>query len=258
MKHLFTAILLTGLTSAAPLPPVYLRTEYLVAPLAVDTTTPRFSWKLDPGEVPAPSLLQSAYEIRAKRDDGTPLWETGKVESSATQQIAYAGAPLKARDRVTWQVRIWVGGEPSDWSLPASFGIGLLDPMDWQAQWISTRDDGIRETSENIQNFIGDPVRGKLHLTPAKHFRNEFEAAGVKRATLHATALGVFCVEINRHAYPTNALLRDGRLIKDASTRGLTMSHRCSRRVGMSSARPWPMAGIADMWHTGSSPFSPD
>ncbi|MCU0794932.1 MAG: glycoside hydrolase family 78 protein [Akkermansiaceae bacterium] len=200
MKPILSAIMLGSLAHAAPLPPIDLRTEYLVHPEAIDTPVPRFSWRLDPGDGEARSILQSAYEIRVDADPaGTePLWSSGKVASADAAQIEYAGKALKSRDRATWRVRVWTGGdEVSGWSEPATFAVGLLDPLDWEAQWISMRDDGMFETSENVQNFKEDPVRGKLHLTPAKHFRKEFESPVVKRAILHATALGVFKVEIN-------------------------------------------------------------
>lgn len=200
MKSIILTAMFAGVAQAASLPPIDLRTEYLENPEAIDTTTPRFSWKLDPGSPATRGLAQSAYEILVEADppSGQPLWSSGKIETAETNQIEYAGAPLKSRDRAIWKVRVWAGGDqPSPWSQPATFAVGLLDPLDWQAHWISTRDDGHFETSENVQNFKDDPVRGKLLLTPAKHFRKEFDASTIRRATLHATALGVFNVEIN-------------------------------------------------------------
>ena len=200
MKSFLLTAMFAGVAHAAALPPIALRTEYLENPTAIDTTTPRLSWKLDPGPSSTRGLAQTAYEILVEADPpaAQPLWATGKIESSESSQIQYGGLPLKSRDRATWRVRVWTGSEdPSDWSQPATFAVGLLDPLDWQAHWISTRDDGHFETSENIQNFKDDPVRGKLTLSPAKHFRRDFTSPAVKRATLHATALGVFNVEIN-------------------------------------------------------------
>ena len=74
----------------------------------------------------------------------------------------------------------------------------LAGAIDWSAQWISPPVDISRWTSDNIQNFKGDPVRGKLRVTPACYLRKEFPVAKpVNRATLYATALGVYQVEIN-------------------------------------------------------------
>jgi alpha-L-rhamnosidase len=184
--------------SAADLVPVDLRVEYHREPLSLGTAVPRFSWKLRAADPAARDLRQTSYEIAATAPDGRVLWNSGRVESAATSQIEWQGSPLASRDRVSWKVRVWDGGnEASDWSGPATFGIGLLRPEDWTALWISTMDDEAFDTTENVQNFRDDPVRGKLRLTPAKHFRREFEAPRVTRALLHATALGVFNVEIN-------------------------------------------------------------
>jgi alpha-L-rhamnosidase len=60
--------------------------------------------------------------------------------------------------------------------------MGLLEPNDWKAKWISQ----------------GDPSplwadRKSLYLPPPRHFQKEFAAAKpVKRATLYASALGMF------------------------------------------------------------------
>jgi alpha-L-rhamnosidase len=178
-----------------------LRCEYHQNPLALGTTQPRFSWKLAPTDPTARGIQQTAYEIQVAREAGgfdSLLWSSGKTESSATDQIPYSGTPLNSRDRAVWRVRVWGSGEQaSEWSAPASFGIGLLDPNDWTASWMSAKDDHTFTSRENVQNFKDDPVRGSLRLTPAKYFRKEFECPAIVRATLHATALGVYTVEIN-------------------------------------------------------------
>jgi alpha-L-rhamnosidase len=179
-----------------------LRCEYHANPLSIGTVKPRFSWKIQASDPAARDVRQTAYEIQVARGadgfDKTPLWSSGKITSSATDQIPYAGTPLASRDRAIWRVRVWGNGEEaSSWSEPASFAIGLLEQQDWSALWISSKDDHSFTTKENIQNFIGDPERGKLVVTPAKYFRKEFEAPAIVRATIHATALGVYNLEVN-------------------------------------------------------------
>lgn len=184
--------------AAATVLPTALRCEYHANPAAIGTTTPRFSWKIEPTDAQARHVIQSAYELEVTREDGSPLWSSGKVESSATDQIEYAGETLKSRDRAAWRVRVWDGeGRESQWSEPARFAVGLLEQRDWTALWISMADNHTFSTTENVQNFVGDPRRGTLHLTPAKYFRKEFKAPAVTRATVHATALGVYTLEIN-------------------------------------------------------------
>jgi alpha-L-rhamnosidase len=182
--------------------PEDLRCEYHASPLAIGTTKPRFSWKLSQSDSTARDIRQSAYEIQVAREsagfEAKLLWTSGKTASAATDQIEYAGETLASRDRAFWRVRVWCGGDQaSEWSQPAAFGVGLLEPQDWTASWISSKEDHSFTTSENIQNFVGDPKKGKILATPAKYFRKEFDAPAIVRATIHATALGVYTLEVN-------------------------------------------------------------
>ncbi len=194
-------------TLAAPLQageivPTDLRCEYHDSPIAISANRPRFSWKLKATTPDSRNLVQTAYEIQAAREtDGfknPALWSTGKITGSATSQIEWSGHLLQSRDRIAWRVRVWDGsGQVSDWSAPATFGVGILYPEDWSALWISSKKDHAFTSTENVQNFAGDPKRGTLHLTPAKYFRKDFRTSPVIRATLHTTALGAYTVEIN-------------------------------------------------------------
>jgi len=109
--------------------------------LGIGTVQPRFSWKLlsdRKGEV------QTAYEIRAASTAAglstTPdLWASGKVASDQSVLVPWSGKTLGSRSQVFWQVRVWdKGGQVCDWSKPASFELGLLNPaQDWKGQWIT-------------------------------------------------------------------------------------------------------------------------
>ena len=82
--------------------PVSLRCEYHTDPLGIDVPDPRLFWTLD-----APArrgARQTAYQIQA--DDGA-LWDTGKVQSSQSTHVPYAGPALTSGQRVTWRVRVW-------------------------------------------------------------------------------------------------------------------------------------------------------
>jgi alpha-L-rhamnosidase len=123
-----------------PLAPKNLRVEYLKNPLSIDERKPRFSWEVDD---PRRGAVQSAYRIRlvenfaALSEQSSAPWDTGKVMSSETNQIEYAGAPLEALHDYFWEVRTFdAAGEPSPWSEPASFGMGPLAESDWRAEWI--------------------------------------------------------------------------------------------------------------------------
>ena len=66
---------------------------------------------------------QLGYRIRT--DNG---WDSGRVESSDSVLVEYAGPLLRSGERVTWQVKVWTDAGESDWSDPDVFELGLLDP----------------------------------------------------------------------------------------------------------------------------------
>jgi len=102
-----------------------LRCEYLVNPMGIDITKPRFSWALKSEQR---SCMQNAYHILVassvdllEREKGD-LWNSGKVKSDRSNQIVYKGKTLKSRMRCYWKVRVWDrDGRVSSWSEPAAF-----------------------------------------------------------------------------------------------------------------------------------------
>lgn len=117
-----------------------LRCEYLTDPLGIDTTQPRLSWVLESaerGEKQTSYQILVASDLKTLEADKGDLWDSGKVAGDATNQIVYNGSKLNSRARCFWKVRSWnKDGEPSDWSKPASWTIGLLEHSDWSAKWI--------------------------------------------------------------------------------------------------------------------------
>ncbi|TSA32040.1 MAG: rhamnosidase [Verrucomicrobiaceae bacterium] len=120
--------------------PSYLRCEYLVNPLGVGSTEPRLSWVVESGKR---GQSQTAYRVLVAGSKSTldedkgDLWDSGKVSSSDTTAIIYAGKPLNSGQPCFWKVKVWdAAGKESPWSAPARWSTGLLNPSDWQAQWI--------------------------------------------------------------------------------------------------------------------------
>ncbi|MCB9855975.1 MAG: family 78 glycoside hydrolase catalytic domain [Phycisphaerales bacterium] len=120
--------------------PADLRCEYLVDPSGIDVVRPRLSWELTSE---ARGARQVAYQIEAASTvaklaaGDADLWNSGRVDSNATNQIVYGGEPLKSRSRVFWRVRVWDGdGVVSEWSAAGRWTVGLLEPADWKAKWI--------------------------------------------------------------------------------------------------------------------------
>lgn len=163
--------------------PSSLHCEYLVNPLAIDTREPRLGWQL---ESDTRGAKQTAYQIivastaanlAANKGD---LWDTGKVVSNQTIQIAYQGKPLASRQECRWRVRVWdQDGRPSSWSKPAQWTMGLLESADWSAKWIGDK----LPSTENVS---------------ATMLRREFKLASrAKRAIVYASALGVYELHLN-------------------------------------------------------------
>ena len=143
VPHMFTILLWVALAGGVPahgaLQPVDLRCAQRVNPLGIGDPVPRLSWQLQSlgPELPR-GESQSAYEIRVGSVAGlADLWDSGKITSSESVDILYAGLPLKSGKRCFWQVRVYDGGNNvSPWSAMAHWSMGLLEQTNWTAQWI--------------------------------------------------------------------------------------------------------------------------
>jgi len=144
--------------------PTYLRCEYRVNPLGLDTPRPRLSWIV---ESDRRGQRQTAYQVlvassaKALKANRPNIWDSGKVASDETTGVAYAGQPLPAHQTCYWKVRVWdADGKPSSWSGPAWWSMGLRTPGEWQAQWIGldepTPDPRARELETAKWLWLGD------------------------------------------------------------------------------------------------------
>ena len=180
-----------GADTVADLKAVALRCEYMQDPVGIDETSPRLSWKVESDER---GQKQTAYRILVATSpavlasDEGDLWDSEKVNSDRTIHIEYEGKPLASRQRCFWKVKVWDrDGAEAAWSNPARWSMGLLEDSDWDARYISYRDE--------------TPVfkkRDALFLPPARYYRTEFATdKKVKNATVYATALGIYELELN-------------------------------------------------------------
>ena len=86
-----------------------LRTEQLKNPAGIDVRQPRLSWRIESDEQ---NVIQTAYHIlvasspelleQGKGD----IWDSGKIESDASQWITYQGKTLKCNAPYYWKVKI--------------------------------------------------------------------------------------------------------------------------------------------------------
>jgi alpha-L-rhamnosidase len=113
--------------------PDRLRVEFLERPLGVATSKPRFSWWVASEQAAA---RQSGYQVQVRSGDDV-VWDSGRVGSSNSQLIEYAGEKLSSGQGLEWRVRLWDGaGKVGKWSSWEPFRIGLLSESDWRAKWI--------------------------------------------------------------------------------------------------------------------------
>ncbi len=129
MRSVAAVGLWTALLAAqgGALTPDGLMCELLAKPglVAVTDATPEFSWGFKdalPGDRQTAYQLQAATTTARFKTDAPDLWDSGKVDSSQSLYVSYAGAPLPADATVCWRVRVWDRkGKPGPWSQNRSF-----------------------------------------------------------------------------------------------------------------------------------------
>jgi alpha-L-rhamnosidase len=165
--------------------------EYSTNPLGLDVRQPRLSWQASAAQrgarqtayqilvAPSMGILEAASAGQAK--DGL-LWETGKVASGTSVHVPYAGAALQPGQRCYWRVRVWDENDAiSEWSEIAFWEMGLLDSINWQADWITPDWDNDGSWPQ-----------------PAPLLRRGFSAgSGMVAARLYATSLGLYELWLN-------------------------------------------------------------
>ncbi|MFB6249286.1 MAG: family 78 glycoside hydrolase catalytic domain [Salinibacter sp.] len=162
-----------------------LRTNHKATPMGIDGQTPCLAWTL---AASARGARQTAYRIqvaetRSALNDGENLvWDSGKVNTDQSAHHAYSGPTLAPRTRYYWRVRVWDGdGQPSDWSEVSWWEMGLLEPADWEAEWIEPGWN--KDSSEPL---------------PSPMLRTEFSVDGtVASARLYVTSHGLYEMHLN-------------------------------------------------------------
>lgn len=176
-----------ALEAASPAP-VDLRCEYLRNPLGIDAHQPRLSWRMEPADPETRGQRQTAYQVLvassedALAKDNGDLWDTGKVASDESIHVAYAGRELSSEQVCWWKVRVWdEDGQPSKWSLPALWTMGLLQLSDWQAQWIGRDEPPAPERENELATagaqWIWFPGEKGVSAAPigTRYFRRAFD-----------------------------------------------------------------------------------
>jgi alpha-L-rhamnosidase len=194
LKHLFIyliilLIFLPGLCLSGN-PPKNLKVDYNSQPMGVDVPVPGFSWEV--GDL-SRGAVQSAYRIIVStsaeliQQEKGDVWDSEKINSNQTIQVHYQGKPLQSMSRYYWAVKTWNGAdEASEYSETNWFETGILNPNEWQAQWIKDQ----REPPEQLEDFY-DQI-------PAPMFRRPFNTGKkVENARLYISGLGYYEAYLN-------------------------------------------------------------
>ena len=168
-----------GAHAATSLHVTDLKCEYAVDPMGVDVASPRLSWQVASNEN---GQRQTAWQVlaassrealAANRGD---LWDSGKMDGDQTVVIPYAGKALVSSQQVYWKLRSWDrDGQPTAWSSPATWTMGVLVPAGWQAKWLTS---AARE-----ENLL---LRREFVVKP-----------GLRRALAQVTGLGQYELSLN-------------------------------------------------------------
>ncbi len=164
-----------------------LRAERIDHPLGLEAAQPSLSWAVASR---GHDVQQSAYRVMAASSrehleaGRCDLWDSGVVRSDSCFNVRYDGVTLRSGQRVWWQVQVWDGHDrPCLPSEPAWFEMGLLQPADWQAEWLDIEDPderadraaGIHWIWSDTPALAPEPQQFRYRLTLP---------AGVRRAQL--------------------------------------------------------------------------
>lgn len=192
-SKLFTILLfiLSGIaTCHATISVSALKTESMTNPLGIDILKPRFSWKtLASTET---GVRQTAYQIMVASSaeklarNEADVWNSAKVSSDKQLWIPYAGQVLKSNARYFWKVKVWTNKGESDWSQTALWSMGILEEVEWKAQWIGL---------DKAMPWDDETYYSRLSV---RYARKEFSAKKqITRATVHISGLGVYELFLN-------------------------------------------------------------
>lgn len=166
-----------------------LRTEMQANPEGIDAVNPRLTWELSSN---LRGIVQTAYRIliasspdKLEADEGD-LWDSGKVKSDRSIQVAYEGNPLRSRMRCYWKVKVWSKNGESDWSESARWNMGFLYEKDFQGRWIG------------FDKAFPWDNEGMFSRLSARYFRKEFVASKeIDHATVYIIGLGLYELYVN-------------------------------------------------------------
>jgi alpha-L-rhamnosidase len=189
LLFLFSILPLTIIANASIIVSA-LKTEGMQNPLGIDAMHPRFSWKTE--ATAETNVFQKAYQILVASSseklaaNEADIWNSGKVSSSEQLWIPFAGKELKSNRQYFWKVKVWTNKGESNWSQTALWSMGILEEVEWKAQWIGL---------DKAMPWDDGTYYSRLSV---RYIRKEFPAKKeIKRATVHISGLGTYELFLN-------------------------------------------------------------
>ncbi|MEV8508216.1 family 78 glycoside hydrolase catalytic domain [Actinoplanes sp. NPDC051475] len=206
--------------AASPVTVGGLTTERRTDPVGIDAAKPRFGWRLSTA---AKGQVQGRYQVIVGTSPGAAdVWDSGRVASRQSVDIAYGGPTLTADRTYHWRVRIWdAQGRPSPWSESARFDTALAG---WQAGFIGAPGTATLAGASWIWYPEGDPAAGVPEGT--RYFRRTVDVAAPGRTTLVVTGDDTADVWVN------GARVSASRRVADSWKRATTVDVTAQVRAG--------------------------
>ncbi len=188
--------------------------EYLENPLGIDIVNPRLSWQLQSGQrgekQTAYHLIVASSQENLDKNIGD-LWDSGKVNSDQSIHVEYDGKPLGSRAVCYWKVRVWdKDGNPTPWSQPARWTMGLMDLADWSAQWIGSPYSVTAPWYRSSFQLDHLPEQAFIYLVPLGYFELYINGEKVGSEVL-APAVSNFSKRTYYQTYDVSKYLKKGR-----------------------------------------------
>lgn len=176
-----------------------LRCEHRVNPMGIESLSPMLSWEIQSG---GRGVMQTAWRALVSEDSVSLernvgiVWDSKKVFSDASIQVAYGGGALAPAKIYYWKVMVWGNhGDSSRWSRIARWQTGLLSKADWKgARWIGYEE--IADSNRMLPGGGGENKEPRRDVLPL--LRKEFMVKGpLKNATVFICGLGHFEMRLN-------------------------------------------------------------
>lgn len=136
-----------------------LRVCGLVEPLALGNRVPSFAWRWSsarPGDAQTHYRITVADSLPELQQERDLVWDSGRISSAQSFDVAYGGPALAAHTDLWWQVQAWtqLGGD-----MPVSaishFATGLISPADWRGEWLAAETAEARLDREAGLHWLG-------------------------------------------------------------------------------------------------------